>query len=68
MMAAEKGDHELVKLLLDFDCKVNLKNSLRYLVKFSKDAVYFAVDNSNNSENVDIVLILLKHGADANAG
>ena len=25
MMAAEKGDHELVKLLIDYNCKVNLK-------------------------------------------
>jgi len=27
MMAAEKGDHELVKLLIDYNCRVNLKNN-----------------------------------------
>jgi len=31
MMASEKGDYELVKVLIDNNCKINLKNNQEYL-------------------------------------
>jgi len=30
MIAAEKGDYELVKVLIDNNCKINIKNNNEY--------------------------------------
>lgn len=64
MMAAEKGDHELVKILIDQNCKINLRNKDQYFIYFRKNALFFAIDNPDNSENTDVVIILLRNNID----
>ena len=52
MLAAEKGYIELVETLLSCKPDVNQKDS------HDKTALYYAIDNKDNAENVDIVSIL----------
>lgn len=58
MLAAEKGSHNLIRMLLASKADLKLRD------RFGKTALFYAIDM--NHENTEAVAILIDAGADVN--